>query len=584
VSEARDVWATVKEATGAERLALLSADTDRTQDYVFESSRLPEIRGGSLLLTELNEGQARVGGDRPANIRDVFQSLGVPDGHIDDDPPGCIIYAGGGSLLALVPLDEAKQLADEIERLYPRETDVATITCTWQEVQKPDMDRFDQLMKVQDLALKRAKGLKVARPFLETLPFAQRCRSCGQRSVTTTLPIGGTDHVICAPCLRKYEYGTGENRRYWLEDKEKGFDAFLEEAGQKAAFYAPCEEKSLDPVPPNDLNDIGAAAKGKKSGYIGFIYADGDEVGEYIQSWPTAGEYRQASNRLETVTRNSVFQALADTLTTRVITRQAAETGEEETVCLVPFEIITIGGDDVLLIVPADAALKVAARMSQYFSEAMAEESEKAGYKLTLSAGLVLAQYHTPVQTLRDLATQLLKHGAKARRRKTKKAGQTEAGVDFLVLKSQAMLGSDVGELRREPPYFIEEAGSNLLLTHCPYTLSEAHDLLADLDALQRTAFPTSQLHLLAGTLQKGRQQATLFYQYQIARLQKVDEDQAEILVDLGTRWSPNPSTDPIPWTRSHVRGVHYQTALLDLAELYDFVPWTDSGGREEAV
>lgn len=580
MSEAHDVWATVKEATGAERLALLSADTDRTQDYVFESSRLPDIRGGSLLLTELNEGWARVAGGRPANIRGVFYSLGLPDGYIDGDPPGCIIYAGGGSLLALVPLDEAEQLAGEIERLYPRETDVATITCFWQEVQEPDMGRFNRLMKVQDLGLKRAKGLKATRPFFETLPFAQRCRSCGQRSVTTTLTIGRDDHVICAPCRRKHGYGTGENRWYWL----KKFDVFLEETGREADFYALCEKENLEVATPNDLSDIGAAARGKKSGYIGFVYADGDEVGEYIQSRPKAEEYRQTSERLETATRNSVFQALADTLTPRVIERQAEEAGKEETVCLVPFEIITIGGDDVLLIVPADAALKVAARMSQHFNEAMAEESEKAGYKLTLSAGVVLAQHHTPVRTLRDLATQLLKHGAKTRRLQTKKAGQAEAGIDFLVLKSQAMLGSDVGELRRKPPYFIEEAGNKLLLTHCPYTLSEVNALLADLDALQRTAFPTSQLHLLAGALQKGRQQATLFYQYQITRLQKTGKDQAKILVDLGTRWSPNPSTDPIPWTRRHVRGVHYQTALLDLAELYDFVPQTGDEGGEEVV
>ena len=36
-------------------LAILAADTDRTQEYVFESSKLPMIRGGSALLQNLNQ-------------------------------------------------------------------------------------------------------------------------------------------------------------------------------------------------------------------------------------------------------------------------------------------------------------------------------------------------------------------------------------------------------------------------------------------------------------------------------------------------------------------------------------------------
>ena len=272
-------------------------------------------------------------------------------------------------------------------------------------------------------------------------------------------------------------------------------------------------------------------------------------------------------------TRNSVFRALAKSLTTRVIKRQAEKPGEEETVCLVPFEIITIGGDDVLLIVPADAALDVARRISQYFGEEMAKAKHKEERTLTMSVGVVLAQHHTPVRTLRDLAGQLLKHGAKVRRRQTKKDGKPEACIDFLVLKSQAMLGSTLGELRSEPPYLIERAGEKLLLTHSPYTLSEVEDLMGDLKDLRENAFPTSQLHLLTSTLQKGRYSATLFYQYQIARLQKANEEQAQILIDLGQRWSPAHSVDPTPWARTHTRGAKYQTALPDLAELYDFVP-----------
>ncbi len=36
-------------------IVVFSADTDRTQAYVFESNKLPEIRGASRQLSELND-------------------------------------------------------------------------------------------------------------------------------------------------------------------------------------------------------------------------------------------------------------------------------------------------------------------------------------------------------------------------------------------------------------------------------------------------------------------------------------------------------------------------------------------------
>jgi hypothetical protein len=554
-------------------VALLSADTDRTQEYVFESSRLPEIRGGSLLLSDLIESEARLEKNVPRSVMGVFEQHGLPHDLAIDDPPGCIVYAGGGSLLAVVPSEIAEVLAAEIERLFPQETGLATITCVWREVEPADMAaRFDALMAIQEMALRRAKGLKALRPFVETLPFAQRCRSCGQRPATTTLAIGTSEHVICGPCLLKHDYGRGSARKRWLER----FDGFLDRKGLRESFYDPRQVSKAPIAPPNDLSDLGEAAQGKKSGYIGFIYADGDEVGDYVQSRTTVKEYCTASRHLRSVTQDCVFHALAESLTIRPVTRLSAEEGkkeEEENVSLIPFEIITIGGDDVLLIVPADAALPVAKHLSQRFGQKMAGAEKEEERTLTMSVGVILAQHHTPVRTLRNLAGQLLKHGAKVRRRQTKQDGNPEACIDFLVLKSQAMLGATVSELRNEPPYLIEQAGEKLLLTHSPYTLSELEDLLGDLRALQASAFPASQLHLLASALQKGRHAATLFYQYQLVRLSKTEEEQAQILIELGQRWSPAHSQDPVPWTRTHSRGVKYQTAFADLVELYDFVP-----------
>jgi hypothetical protein len=105
-------------------LALLSADTDKVKEYVFESAKLPEIRGASMILDELNWGERpNIQNGVAGNLAGIWQKYGLPD--------KARVYAGGGSLLALVPRGLADELKDEIEALYPRETDVATITCVW---------------------------------------------------------------------------------------------------------------------------------------------------------------------------------------------------------------------------------------------------------------------------------------------------------------------------------------------------------------------------------------------------------------------------------------------------------------------
>src|SRR5690606_32194856 len=60
-------------------LGLISADTDRVKSYVFESARLPEVRGASARLTRLNERALRLW---------LWLRFRLP--------PECLLYAAGG--------------------------------------------------------------------------------------------------------------------------------------------------------------------------------------------------------------------------------------------------------------------------------------------------------------------------------------------------------------------------------------------------------------------------------------------------------------------------------------------------------
>ncbi|HGJ67248.1 TPA: hypothetical protein ENS27_17950, partial [bacterium] len=93
-------------------VSLLCADTDKVKSYVFGSAKLPEVRGASIILDELNK----------SGIEKIFSKdeLNVCK--------ECLIYYAGGSVMAIVPSCKAQEICKEIEKMYLNTTKVATIT------------------------------------------------------------------------------------------------------------------------------------------------------------------------------------------------------------------------------------------------------------------------------------------------------------------------------------------------------------------------------------------------------------------------------------------------------------------------
>jgi CRISPR-associated protein Cmr2 len=585
-------------------VVLLSADVDRVQDYVFESTRLPEIQGASMLVDELNHPDTSSWQPPVNTVGDLF---------IEEDLPEAIIYSAGGSLLAILPdLPTAERIKARIEGLFPRQTGLVTTTCIiyetavgellngyrgseitpadiWSLRQEfpSDWERlvgaygcdsrdgqkaveeavgearcFGQMVELMSILLRRAKDDRRTPLFHETLPHSQRCRSCGRRPASFVGQYADVEELwpLCEPCALKLQDRT-ERRSAWLYEED--WSPALPER-----YYGDHRPEEINTA--NDLTEIGEACQARK-GYVGFIYADGDSIGKYMQSQRTPGEYKKASRGVISATRYAVYEALAVFLQPERTKRQNQRDGREEEVTIHPFEIITIGGDDVLLIVPADVALPIAVNICDLFGQSLHGEG------LTMSAGVVLAQSHTPVRALRDIARQLLK-SAKRRARETSISSTKEGGLDFLVLTSQSMLRRDVDNLRGTYPIRLpgEGVGSRLRLTGAPYTLSETIRLLSLVRSMRRKNFPASQLHQLVAALHKGRELGSLHFLYQQARLQ--NRPYGKILKDIDKLWDFHVE-DPIPWQEVGRErpdpdpDVRYTSILPDLADLFGFAP-----------
>lgn len=530
-------------------LALLIADTDETQSYVFESNKLPEIRGASRQLDRLNHECGDL-------VKKVVENL-----------PEQLIYADGGGLLALVPVREAQRLAEAIEQRYPLETGVATVTAAWRPLPQHHADlSFGDLVTWGTHWLRRRKQEKAPPPFWETLPHQTRCRSCQRRPAETTYRAQLVDWPICTVCYRKRGYGL-QQRAKW-EFQADWFEQFEEHLQRTPALQLKYFG-TIDPtqvMQPQTVDQIGQTCRGKP-GYVAFIYMDGDRVGQLLQTIKKPEQYKKLSDDLRHITHQAVFNALGKYLHPKEVSPSDLQEGYapsqgEGTLIVHPFEIITIGGDDVLLIVPAHVAVPLAAAVGQAFAAAM----NAAGWPgVSMSAGIIMGDDHTPVRMMADLAKQLLREAKKC-------ASQAKVGaLDFHILRSADMLDRTVAATREQYPYWLSgrgQSGKALRLLARPYTYDAMQMIWKGLEAMSQTDFATSQMNLLAESLLRGRHDATLFFEYQRKRRGGPAYD---ALNHILTQIQQPTDKDPLPWQTITHDKLSHQTVLWDLAELYDF-------------
>ena len=145
---------------------LLCLDVDRIQSYVYESARLPEVRGASAQLKEIGAGLG-------AQAEALAKARGLTYRHC---------YAAGGSLLGSLRGTEAaaQEVAAELCRRFPAETGVATATAVVVRCEgdpEKDKDIFQQARHTGAALLKRKKAGRTAVPYYEVPPVVTRCTS-----------------------------------------------------------------------------------------------------------------------------------------------------------------------------------------------------------------------------------------------------------------------------------------------------------------------------------------------------------------------------------------------------------------------
>jgi len=523
-----------------EALALVSADTDQVKGYVYESAKIPEVRGASALLEDLNKEEAA----------DVLRKcFGIPE--------EWMIYAGGGSFLIVTAAEVAELIVDRITTLYPAQTLTATITAVHRPILLADLQAaLGRHVHKLGLSLKVAKLQKKAVPHFDTLPQVEFCAVCGIRPAADRY--GDTPDLLCASCTRKRQHS----------HKERILKEFAEYVSRQPRL----RNGYYGNVPPDavtwaeTLTDIGRLS----NGYVGAILADGDDVGRFVYSLQTLREFHDFAHSLEKTIRKAVFQSLATHLHCHPL-----GTARRQWTHFHPFEIIAAGGDDLFLIVPARIAFDIALSIMEAFAEAKPDivPPHLQDRHWGMSAGILICPDHFPIYFMHAMASELLSRAKQGTRRHifaqqhapSEQDRESESHVDFLILKGAATPRRQLKELMS----VLYEPGphGDVRLTERPYPHSRFRELLNIASRLKGVGLSRTQVQAMADAFYRGREQATLEILYRISRLERSPRR----VLDRFIEQTVEAEGIPFPWKEHVGTRPPYRTSFLDLLELYEF-------------
>ncbi|MBD2491463.1 type III-B CRISPR-associated protein Cas10/Cmr2 [Aulosira sp. FACHB-615] len=456
-------------------------------------------------------------------------------------------------------------------------------------------------------------------PIFETHPYVQRDES-DRRSAIMKVELPNSS-FLSEPLARKRLVGeiakvdsshgwyNNANLEWqpfdiWISKWVKKFEDFLDkdENQQLASRYYGNVHEEVEQA--RSLREIASASK--PSGFVAYIYADGNNMGGYIrQKIKTPQDYRLFSEDIFKATEKSVYKALAEYLHPYQYTPDAKSSRtNKEPVWIHPFEIITIGGDDVLLVVPADKALEIAKTIGDEFEEYLGRTGRYSLEQtapnllahryntgsippskclLSMSTGVLITAQDTPIYYADKLVSQLLKSAKKYAKDLKKKHKYYGGTVDFLVMKAVTMISSNIKEFREEGLIKNKDGESKLKLYASPYTLYELGGLLETVKAFKKAEFPRSQLYQIRSLLERGKRTAILNYRYFRIRLTNEVAKQ-ELKDNFELAWcQPKDSSNHgnlSPWMSLQESNsqdakeakMTYETIWRELVDLYPFI------------
>jgi ribosomal 50S subunit-associated protein YjgA (DUF615 family) len=435
------------------------------RDYYMESGNPRIMRGASQLLIDAAEECA-------CAAKSFYFSCGAE--HLFVAPSG----KGEES--------KGKKYAKDFESKFREVTYTAQAVAVYRHTtvgELRDDEKFGKLWADLNADFSERRMLRFF-PLDEADDGTERCPRCNFRK--PKFPIPDSDEKLCESCTAKFDKGGAPLRNAY---QEKCWKYGLEHGIVKA-------EQESEYVGANDTYESSDA-----QGDIALIYADINNLG---------GAGRELGGNAEK--RREFTEAVQDTAEEALYTavlKGLAESSNHK------FELIAVGGDDMCVLVPGEIGLLAGTLLTEEFDK----KWKKCGggfLKLTISVGIALGQYNTPIFYMRETAEQLLKI-AKGLAHDTEKSC-----LDILSLNSDGQWATRVEDkLRRDLK--IQEGGAKAIRTVRPFTSESARQFLGWLK--KADAASSSSLHRIAeASMKLGMAEGDLWFEYLLSRQPEHDQ------------------------------------------------------------
>jgi hypothetical protein len=545
---------------------LVVIETQKVKLYLFASPIMRETRGASVRLDWLNRNKTK------KVLEDEYE-----DRHET-------IYLGGGSGRILFGTkSDALSFKDKILQLYRDETSNAKVSV--EVVPKKEGEEFSEWMRRGVRESQQNKLGRVERVAFLAGRWIRPCSSCGVEAAETVRSEFG-EHWLCQSCRMKrdeintYLYRKVKPGEGNLPRPLKDVDQIAERYTENFIFVTLARHAEERIFLPQTFAQIGDKSRPKN--YMGFIYADGNRMGEVVKH---LGDRSFFSNDAEIKQAYKAFSEIVDRATREAAVEAVLEILErfdreldEEKGRFLPAEFIIAGGDDLMLAVPAHNALDVAVAFMEKFQEKsrLIQEEYVADKKLakvfaegglTTSAGVVLSHASYPASDLMTLSADLMKLAKrKAADMAAGNPSQETGTLDFMVLSES---GTEPVKERRKREYVFDDDEPVICRTERPYTTADARKLLNRIRAFKASRLPRTKLKALYPVLFQSHFQAQFDALRIKDRLKKTGdlEEGGELSNLIATlHYFPFRPND------SHNQEQCWTTPMTEIIELYDFI------------
>ncbi len=461
---------------------LVVTDTPSIKQFVFGTDALAEVRGASALLDRLNRVET-----------EGILRKSLPAGSLT------VVYANGGTGQFVINADR-----DAVERAIAalahayREATGDDARVVWGLAHWPTSRSYSEVSNDAHLQMRTWRETVSANRCSPLHPLMHECSSASHLpSRTDRYRWGDEDPALLSDsaAFKRDESRASGRKGLWL-----GWMAQLEQGGHWP------HENRWPKLRPKDGTEFEKAhngpRQGARNGYVGLVYADGNAMGRLVQELDTDDTCKAFSEIVDGSIRDACYLALEKVCAPEITAVRGGKFGP------LPADILLLGGDDLLVLLPADLALDFVLIATEQFERLTSEriaalpaaDSAKKFFdtkkveRMTISCGVAFSSARYPFYLLLDLAEELLKEA--------KKAGSCDnrvgkhyapAYIDFHLVVGPA--GADVAAVR-ETDYLVG-VKDNRQRTLRPYSADQLVRLKDGARLVQGARTPRSKLQEL---------------------------------------------------------------------------------------